>query len=143
MEVKSNSPQETEEIANNLAKELVSGDVIALYGELGSGKTVFVKGLAKGLGIKKEVKSPTFVFEKRYLINLKGKNIFFHHLDLYRGDSISDLLSLGLEEILEADSIVVLEWADKIKDNLPKKRIDVTIKAENEKTRSISIKRTG
>ena len=96
MEITSDSVQKTLKIASDLAKELKKGDIIALRGQLGAGKTVFVKGLARGLGIKQEIKSPTFVFEKRYPIIVNNQKIIFHHLDLYRGDSINDLLTLGV-----------------------------------------------
>lgn len=141
MEITSDSVQKTLKIASDLAKELKKGDIIALRGQLGAGKTVFVKGLARGLGIKQEIKSPTFVFEKRYPIVVDNEKIIFHHLDLYRGDSINDLLTLGLNEIISDDSIVVLEWADKIEENLPKSRIDITIKVIDETKRSITIER--
>ena len=141
MEVISKSPQETRKIAKQLGRNLKLGDIVALYGELGAGKTVFIQGLAEGLNIKGKITSPTFVFEKRYPVIIGNRHCIFHHLDLYRGDSIKELLSLGLEEIFSGDSIVVLEWADKIKEELPKKRIDISIEVLDEKSRRISIKR--
>ena len=136
METTTNSQKQTEKIAQNLAANLKGGDTVALYGDLGSGKTVFVKGLAKGLGIKRRITSPTFVFVKSYKIS-KG---FFHHVDLYRGEQQEDLATLGLSEIFSKDAIVALEWADRIKKGLPKNRIDVFIEVVNEKTRRITIK---
>ena len=141
MEVKTNSPKETQKVARSLIGELQGGDVIALFGELGAGKTVFVQGLAKGFKIKRKVTSPTFVFMRSYHFIQKNKSLIFYHLDLYRGESNADFKSLGLDEIFSDDSIVVLEWAEKIKNHLPKKRIDITITAINEKTRKIKIKR--
>lgn len=141
MEVKTNSPKETQKVAQKLAKGLIPGDVVALYGNLGSGKTVFVQGLAKGLNIKRNITSPTFVFMRSYPFAHKRNQATFYHLDLYRGEDKSDFRSLGLDEIFSPDSIVVLEWAEKIKNSLPKKRIDVTIENINEKTRKIKIKR--
>ncbi|OGE12951.1 tRNA (adenosine(37)-N6)-threonylcarbamoyltransferase complex ATPase subunit type 1 TsaE, partial [Candidatus Curtissbacteria bacterium RIFOXYB2_FULL_41_10] len=86
METTTISEKQTQKIAQNFAKNLKGGDTVALYGDLGSGKTVFVKGLAKGLGIKRRITSPTFVFVKSYKIS-KG---FFHHVDLYRGEQQED-----------------------------------------------------
>ena len=141
MEIKTSSPRETQKIAQKLAKKLKGGEVITLFGNLGAGKTVFVQGLAKGLGIKRRIISPSFVFMRSYPIILGGKPLTFYHLDLYKGESMTDLITLGLDEIFSLDSVVVLEWADKIKDRLPKKRIDVIFKVIDEKTRRISIKR--
>lgn len=140
--VKSNSPRETQQIAQNLGKTLKVGDIIALYGELGAGKTVFVKGIARSLNIKNKITSPTFVFMRSYPIKLKQKPLMFYHLDLYRGQSEDDFESLGLEEIISWDNIVVVEWADKIKSRLPNKRIDVHIENIDEQSRRIKIKRT-
>lgn len=134
----SNSPEETEKIAIDFASKLKKGDVVALYGNLGCGKTVFFKGLAKGFGIKQRVTSPTFVFVKTY--NTHGKTI--NHIDLYRSEDISDLGQIGLEEILEDDAITVIEWADRLEDKLPKKRIDIFIKNLNENSREITITRS-
>ncbi len=138
MEVKTTSPSQTAKIANSFAKKLKGGDVVALYGDLGAGKTVFVQGLARSLGIKKRVLSPTFVFVRSYPI---GNHLTFHHLDLYRGEKITDFQSLGLEEIFSKNAIVVIEWAEKIKGYLPKKRYDVEIEKIDEKTRKIIVTR--
>jgi len=142
MEIKTNSPSQTQKVAEKLAKSLKKGDVVALFGDLGAGKTIFVKGLARGLGIKKRILSPSFVFVRSYPIDLKNRKLTFHHIDLYRGKDFKDFESLGLNEIFSNDSIVALEWADRIKDYLPEKRIDVTIKAIDDKIRKITIKRS-
>lgn len=142
MEVKTSSPRQTQKVAQKLAKSLKGGEVVALFGDLGSGKTVFVQGLAKGFGIKRRIISPSFVFMRTYAIILGQKPLTFYHLDLYRGQSMADLASLGLNEIFSQDSIVVLEWAERIKESLPKKRIDVIFKVIDEKTRRIAIKRS-
>lgn len=141
MEIKTKSPGETKKAATDFAKGLVGGEVIALYGNLGAGKTVFVQGLAKGLKIKRHITSPTFVFMRTYPVKIKRRDLTFYHLDLYRGNTSSDFESLGLGEIFDQDSIVVLEWAERIKNQLPKKRIDIEIVAVNEKTRKIKIRR--
>ena len=139
--VETKSPQQTQKIAQKIASNLCGGEVIALYGQLGSGKTVFVQGLAKALGIKKRILSPTFVFVRSYLTSLNHKKLIFHHVDLYRADSLGDYRLLGLEDFFSKDSIVAIEWAEKIKKFLPKKRIDVLMEVIDEKTRRITIKR--
>lgn len=140
MEITTRSPLQTQKIAKDLAGKLKGGEVIALYGDLGSGKTVFVQGLAQGLGIQRRILSPTFVFMRSYPLTINNKRLTFHHLDLYRGQSLTDFQVLGLSEIFSPDSIIVLEWAEKIKNQLPQNRIDVEIKRVNDTTRSISIK---
>ena len=142
MEIKTCSPRETQKIAQKLAKSLNGGEVIALFGDLGAGKTVFVQGLARGLGIKRRIISPSFVFMRTYPIILSHQTLTFYHLDLYKGESMADLASLGLDEIFSPESVVVLEWADRIKKELPKKRINVFFETIDEKTRRISIKRS-
>ena len=107
--------------------------VVALYGNLGSGKTTFVQGLAKGLEIKKRIISPTFIIIRTY--NLKSQisklkttsqNLkSFHHIDLYRVENEKEVRGLGIEEIIQSRDIVAIEWAEKIKSLLPKKRWDV------------------
>ena len=139
MEIKTKSEEKTTEIAQNFAKNLKAGDVVALYGDLGAGKTVFAKGIAQGLGIKKRVISPTFTIVRSYKL---GSGIEFHHLDLYRGEKEEDFKNVGLSEIFSPNSIVVIEWADRLKRILPKKRVDIEIIYEGENERLITIKRT-
>ena len=138
----SSSEEETKKIAKDFAKLLKSGDVVALFGDLGSGKTVFVKGLARSLGIKTTITSPTFVLIKSYPIYRAQKSLNFYHLDLYRVNGAKDIERLGLEELFSKDAIVVIEWADRAK-TLPKKRIDVFLEAINGHTRRIKIDRRG
>jgi tRNA threonylcarbamoyladenosine biosynthesis protein TsaE len=118
----SKNEKDTYQIATKLAKRLKGGEVIALEGDLGAGKTIFVKGLAKAFGIKKNITSPTFVLMKIYKIeNSKFKIQNLVHVDCFRLDEPQELFYLGLEEYLnEPHSIVVIEWADKIKKYLKK-----------------------
>lgn len=141
MEIKTSSPRETQEVAEKLAKEVKAGDVVALFGNLGAGKTVFVQGLAKGLKIKRKIVSPTFVFMRSYPFYKNKLQLTFYHIDLYRGEGEQDFKNLGLEEVFSPESVVVLEWANKIKETLPKKRIEVYFETVNERIRKIKIKR--
>ncbi len=114
----------------NLAKDFIKtnkGRILALYGDLGSGKTTFVQGLGKGLGIKKRMTSPTFLIIKSYDIdNKKIKEKYFYHIDLYRIKSNDDVLGLELDEIINnKQNIVVIEWPEKLKKILPKNVINV------------------
>lgn len=117
------SSEETKQFAANLAKKF-NGGILALSGELGAGKTTFVQGFAKGLGIKEKIISPTFIIIRQYPTN-------FYHIDLYRVENFQEL---GLKEILEnPNNIVLIEWAEKIKD-LPKNTKKITIeKLEGDK----------
>ncbi|QQG41007.1 MAG: tRNA (adenosine(37)-N6)-threonylcarbamoyltransferase complex ATPase subunit type 1 TsaE [Candidatus Levyibacteriota bacterium] len=100
----------------------LTAKVVALHGDLGGGKTTFTQGIAKGLGIKRRIISPTFVVVRTYKIKFKK----FYHIDLYRIQSLKDIEGLGIEEILEnPENIVVIEWAERLGDLLPKKRTDV------------------
>jgi len=119
-----------------LAKSLGPGCLVALTGELGSGKTTFVKGIAKGLGVRnyRYVNSPSFVIIKEY----KGK-IPLYHFDVFRLDSPSDIDALSFEEYFYRDGICVIEWADRIKQLLPKKHIEVKIEIIGQDKRKICI----
>ena len=97
MEARSNSPQKTRKIAQNLAHTLKGGEVIALFGDLGAGKTIFVQGLAKGLNLTRPVVSPTFVFMRSYPIIAKWRKLTFYHIDLYRGENSKDFENNGLK----------------------------------------------
>jgi tRNA threonylcarbamoyladenosine biosynthesis protein TsaE len=134
------SEKQTREIGKQLGKKLINGGIIALYGDLGAGKTVFVKGVAKGLGIRNHITSPTFVFWRVYNVTKKSINIFCH-VDLYRLPKPSSLESVGIEEYWERDdTICIVEWAEKAK-QLPKNKIIYSIKINilKNNTREISI----
>lgn len=141
-----NNFKETQKLGENFARSLLAGsqgetlNVIALYGDLGSGKTTFVQGLAKGLGIKNRIISPTFIIVRNYRIkNHESRIMNFYHIDLYRTESEKDIEGLGLEEIINnKNNITVIEWAEKLKSNLPQKRIDVHFSYENENKRRIN-----
>lgn len=136
MEVITNSAKETQKLGEKISADLKPGSILALYGELGSGKTTFIQGLARGLGIKKRIISPTFVFIRQY----PTKNRIFYHVDLYRIDGVIDIQGLGLKDIFaDSRAIVAIEWAEKIKEVLPKKRIDIFFEYLGEGQRKIKI----
>ncbi|MDD5449617.1 MAG: tRNA (adenosine(37)-N6)-threonylcarbamoyltransferase complex ATPase subunit type 1 TsaE [Candidatus Omnitrophica bacterium] len=136
------SREETIKLGEKIAAKLKAGDMVALNGELGSGKTTFIKGLAKGLGVKKPeyVNSPSFVIIKEY----RGR-IPLYHFDVFRLDSPSELDTLGLEEYFYKNGICAIEWAEKIRDLLPKNHIDIKIEIlENNRRRiKFSVKSKG
>ena len=118
-----NTPEETKKFAQNFVRNLKGGEILGLVGDLGAGKTVFVQGLAKALGVKEVVNSPTFVLMKIYEISLtKGArpstpNIIQRlvHIDAYRLESFEQLKEIGIEEYLnQKDCVVAIEWADKV-----------------------------
>lgn len=116
------SAAQTSQLAEKLAAKLKVGAVLALWGELGSGKTQFVKGLARAFGVKTFVISPTFILSRAYPYKKHGRKFILHHFDLYRLGKTRDILNLGVPEILSGqNSTVVVEWPQKIKGLLPKK----------------------
>ena len=122
--IESRSPDETLEVASYLASVLRPGDLVALVGDLGAGKTVFVKGLAKGLGLEdyEYVNSPSFVVLKEYRA---GKELY--HFDVYRLDASDFSETLDYEKYFYGQGITVVEWADKIRDFLPEEYLEVEI----------------
>ena len=137
-ETVSKEEKETLKLAKSFANRLPSQkNVICLFGDLGSGKTVFVKGIAEAFNINNySVKSPTYTFIREHTHN-KGKLI---HIDLYRLEGSDDLLLEQIEEFCEdRNNLVVIEWADRMKDNLPDERIDVCFEHIDKNTRKIII----
>lgn len=132
----SDSIEDTIKIAERFAKKLKSGDCIALVGELGSGKTVFTKGIAKGIGVKdaRYVNSPTFVIIKEYKAKMP-----LYHFDLYRLNHCLSLDALSYDEYFYGDGVTVIEWADKIRRLLPKKYTEVRLTVSGENSRKIEI----
>ena len=142
---RSKSPKETQNIASDIVKKIdlfktKGAIVVALEGELGAGKTVFVKGLARALKIKEKIKSPTFVLMRKYLPGRQaGGNLY--HLDCYRLRNEKDLIPLGIEEILNnPKNIVLIEWSERVKKILPKKHITVHIDHISDTERKLTIK---
>lgn len=131
----SRSPAETERIAEDFAKQLRPGDVIAFEGGLGAGKTAFTRGLARGLGIRCDVSSPTFALVNEY----RGERTLYH-FDMYRVESLEDLYSTGFFDYLDGEAFLAIEWSENIYGALPEGVITVSIVPTGEETREITIK---
>ena len=133
------SPSETQALGRRLGERLRPGDVVALYGSLGAGKTVLTKGIAEGLGISSlHVTSPTFVLVHEHTGRLR-----LFHLDAYRLKSGEDLDALGVDEILFGDGVTVIEWADRVSSILPAERLDIEIELSGTEARRVSLSATG
>jgi tRNA threonylcarbamoyladenosine biosynthesis protein TsaE len=127
---------QTKKLGEMLARELSGGEIICLSGELGAGKTTFTQGLLKGLKIKGPYTSPTFAIMKLY----EAKNCKAYHLDAYRVGS-KDILDIGWKDFAgKKDSIVIIEWAEKVKKIIPTKAFWINFKWMNEKERKITLK---
>ena len=122
--------EDTMDIAENIESEKFPGMVICLNGELGSGKTVFVKGFAKALGINETITSPTFSLVKEY----PEGELPLYHMDVYRLDENNNI---GVEDYFNMDGVCIIEWPEMIEDKLPEERLDVTFKVVDDNTRVI------
>jgi tRNA threonylcarbamoyladenosine biosynthesis protein TsaE len=143
----SNSPSQTKNFAKKIAKILISrkntSKILALKGNLGAGKTTFLKGFAKSLGIKEKIISPTFIIMRKHaFLNKKSKSKnYFYHFDCYRIQKQKEILDLGFKEIIsDSQNIVAIEWAEKIKKILPKETFWLEFKILGKKKREILIK---
>ena len=122
IEAVSKSPHQTFNLGKELSKNLKAGDVVAFYGDLGVGKTHFIKGVCRGLHVKETVVSPSFSIVNEYVGDYK-----VYHIDFYRIEKNNEIMELGIEEYLYNDGICLIEWAGRIESFLPKKRINVEI----------------
>lgn len=134
MKIITKSQEETIELGKRMGEKLSGGEIICLVGELGSGKTVFTKGIALGLGITEIVTSPSFVIVKIYKAKM---NLI--HIDFYRVEERSELETIGFEDFLSTDNVIVVEWADRFKDIYPDSAIWIEIKYIDENTREFII----
>lgn len=144
MEIITKSAQETQNFGGKIGLDLKKGNlkkrVFCLYGDLGSGKTTFIQGLAKGLGIKKRITSPTFVFVRKYILpkNKSGLTNLFH-IDLYRITDSSETQSLGLAEMIaDKKALVVIEWPEKVQEILPIEKQEICFDYDSENQRKIN-----
>ena len=150
MRYSSSSSAQTRKIGEGLVKDLLKTSdrgvlVLALEGDLGGGKTTFLQGLARGLGIKEKILSPTFVIMKKFRIPRKKADSqfqYFYHIDCYRIKKSKDILSLGFKEIIaDPKNIVAIEWAERIKEILPKDKISLKFRFVDRDKRIIIIKK--
>jgi len=123
------SDEETKKFASEIAKKAKKSDIYCLVGDLGTGKTVFSKGFALGLGIDEEITSPTFTIINEY----NNINISFYHFDVYKLNTPEELYDIGYEEYFYGDGICLIEWADLIKDFIPKYAKWISIKKDTKK----------
>ena len=138
MEFITESSQETKDLGQKIAADLVGGEILALTGDLGSGKTKFVQGFSKGLGLTSRIISPTFILMRKYRASDKD----FYHIDLYRLEKEVDkeVVNLGVTDIWgKPGNIVVIEWAEKIKDVIPPKANWIKFEDMGEDKRRITI----
>ena len=134
MEFITHSPEETEKIGEALAKSLQPGTILAYRGDLGAGKTAFTRGLARGLGCKETVTSPTYTIVNEYL----GGRLPLFHFDMYRLASSDDLWDIGWEDYLDREGVCAVEWSENVADAM-ENAVTVTIEKLGENTRQITI----
>jgi len=145
MVFKTKSAEETKKVAADLARKIIKTKpqrqacIIALEGELGAGKTTFIQGFAKALKIRQKITSPTFVLIKSYKLSATTYKLLYH-IDAFRLKDWHDLVSLGIKEIFaNPQNIILIEWAERVKSILPKKRINIHIDHISKNERKISI----
>lgn len=134
IEARCSTVEDTRAFGAALAGALRRGDVVALHGDLGAGKTTLVQGLARGLGFEGHVASPTFTLVREY----RGR-LTVHHVDVYRLRRVQDVVDLGLDE-MTVDGVVVVEWGDAVGDLLDPDRLTVSIEAGPDDVRRISVR---
>ena len=129
MVLETRSAGETFRVGKRLGEQAYPGQVFALNGDLGVGKTVFTQGLARGLGIEEPVSSPTFTIVQVY----EEGRLPFYHFDVYRIGDVEEMDEVGFEDYVMGDGVSMIEWADLIREILPEKRTEVTIEKDLEK----------
>lgn len=135
MRIVTNSPAETEALGERIASCLSGGEVLALFGPMGMGKTAFTRGIARGLGVRGEVSSPTFA-----LVHEHEGTVPLYHFDMYRVTSWDDLYSTGFFDYLESDGVLVIEWSENIEGALPENAVKITVSSgETENQRIFEI----
>ena len=138
MEILTHTPEETELVGQTLAKTLAPGSVVALYGDLGAGKTALVRGMARGLGSKDRVTSPTFT-----IVNEYGGKLELFHFDMYRLKSSDELFDIGWEDYLARGAVCAVEWSENVEDAFFGDEIRVDIRKLSDNGREITIKEAG
>ncbi|MGN0980719.1 MAG: tRNA (adenosine(37)-N6)-threonylcarbamoyltransferase complex ATPase subunit type 1 TsaE [Candidatus Avoscillospira sp.] len=138
MRFETHSPEETEALGQRLAEQLKPGDVVAYFGDLGAGKTAFTRGLARGLGVREPVTSPTYTIVNEYL---SGSMPLFH-FDMYRLGSAEELFDIGWEDYLSRGGVCAVEWSENVADAL-EDAVRVSIRRTGDRDREIIIEGEG
>ncbi len=139
--VHTHSEEETRRLGERLGALLQPGDVVALYGDLGAGKTRLVQGIARGMGVERPVTSPTFILMNVYPTP-DGRTLC--HIDSYRlRDPVEEGYEMGLDQQLRGEDICVIEWAERLAPLLPQDRLDVTIEVEDSEARRLTFRARG
>jgi len=132
--IRTTTADETTALGERLGKLLAPGDVIALYGDLGAGKTTLTRGIAVGLGLAADIHSPTFT-----LIHEHPGRIPLYHVDLYRLSGEQEVETLGLEEYIYSDGVTIIEWGDRMQSMLPGERLDITLRMTGDTDRELTL----
>lgn len=132
--LKTNTAEETIELGRKIGRLLTKGDVIAMQGTLAAGKTTITKGIAESLGVTDAITSPTFCLISEY----SGK-MPLYHMDVYRLDGGEDFINLGTDDMIYGDGVSIIEWSEKIMDELPKKTIILKLEPQEDGSRIITI----
>lgn len=126
LELRARTAEDTREVGEAMSASLRARDAVVLTGELGAGKTTFVQGVARGLGIEDQVSSPTFTLVKEYRGILD-----IAHVDVYRLERVQDVVDLGLDELGDGEGVLIVEWGDAVEDLLPDERLRVELTTED------------
>ncbi|MBF8264322.1 MAG: tRNA threonylcarbamoyladenosine biosynthesis protein TsaE [Dehalococcoidia bacterium] len=130
----SRSPQATQAIGSKLGEIIKPGDVILIIGELGAGKTCFVQGLARGLGVEENISSPSFVLLRQY-----NGRLPLYHVDLYRLEKLPEIADLGLDDYFYSEGVSVIEWANRALELLPAEHLLIELKIVSARQRRIAL----
>lgn len=141
LDIMSHSPEQTQRLGARLGALLQAGDVICLTGDMGAGKTVFSSGIGKGWQAQTPLTSPTFNLVHQH--RRAQDNVILYHLDCYRLESAQDAYSIGLDDILDGQGVVILEWAERILDLLPKEHLWIELKVRDETRRNLVLEAFG
>jgi tRNA threonylcarbamoyladenosine biosynthesis protein TsaE len=138
IDIDTSTPEDTRKVAEAVAELLVPGDVVSLTGDLGAGKTTFVQGAARGLGVTERVTSPTFVLVREY----RG-DVPVYHVDVYRLDRLQEVIDLGFDDLLDPRSVIFVEWGDAIEPLLPDEHLRVELRTGAGEARRLSFSGSG
>lgn len=141
LRIQSDSPLRTEQIGAALGHLLRAGDLICLSGQLGAGKTVLSRGIGVGWGADPPMSSPTYNLVHEHKSSADGVRL--QHIDLYRISGVADAATLGLDDILDCDDIVIIEWPERIADYLPREQLRIDIELDDEHARELIISARG